>query len=157
MNLSIMTAQDCPTLKCRHRCQYLSRFRNSFGQRISNEKQKELTKINQSPKEFLKPIPPENVLPIIEQPLDAQDALIELTNEPIQPLPTQEISQPIIIQQKMQQPYFTFEHGKEQNFLKPITKEQMEELRALSSQTRKPSRVLPANRFNRKKRFIFKR
>ena len=57
----------------------------------------------------------------------------------------------------MQQPYFTFEHGKEQNFLKPITKEQMEELRALSSQTRKPSRVLPANRFNRKKRFIFKR
>ena len=78
-------------------------------------------------------------------------------NEPVQPLPTQEISQPIIIQQKMQQPYFTFEHGKEQNFLKPITKEQMEELRALFSQGRKPSRVLPANRFNRKKRFIFKR
>ena len=132
----------------------LANLNNNERERILNEKQRELNKINQSSKEILKPILPEHIAPIIE-PLRAP---IEIT--PIQPLPFQEISQPIIIQPKMQpavQPYFTFEHGKEQNFLKPITKEQMEELRALSSQGRKPSRVLPANRFNRKKRFIFKK
>ena len=37
----------------------LANIKNDERERITNEKQKELKRINQSPKEFLKPISPE--------------------------------------------------------------------------------------------------
>ena len=51
--------------------------------------------------------------------------------------------------------YMFFDKNKDQRYLKPMTKQQLSELRQQDI-TRKGSKVLSANRYNRKKKFIYK-
>ena len=54
-------------------------------------------------------------------------------------------------------PYYMFlEKDKDQRFLKPITKTELNDLHLQSITQRKPTRILSANRYDRKKKFIFK-
>ena len=48
-----------------------------------------------------------------------------------------------------------FDKNKDQRYLKPMTKQQLSELRQQDI-IRKGSKVLSANRYNRKKKFIYK-
>ena len=53
--------------------------------------------------------------------------------------------------------YMFLENNKYQCFFfKPITKNELNDLHLDSITQRKPTRVLPANRYDRKKNFIFK-
>ena len=55
-------------------------------------------------------------------------------------------------------PYYMFleKDNKDQRFLKPITKTELNDLHLQSITQRKPTRILSANRYDRKKKFIFK-
>ena len=82
--------------------------------------------------------------------------------QPPQPQPQPQQQQP----QPQQEPqigiskdsplYMFFDKNKDQRFLKPITKEQLYKLRE-QDVTRKQTKVLAANRYDRKRIFIYKK
>ena len=95
---------------------------------------------------------------------------VSLSPQPPQPTqsqqPSQPQSQPQPQQPQQQEPqigiskdsplYMFFDKNKDQRFLKPITKEQLYKLRE-QDVTRKQTKVLAANRYDRKRIFIYKK